>query len=311
MRWGWIGAAAGALLGVFDFLLLTEAGAGMPVDGEEFGRILLTFLVTMFALLGYALGRLADERLRAKRDARVIRAQLESLEKAHLALVQQEKLAAIGKLAAGIAHEVRNPLGVIRSSAAMVREELSPGEDAYRACQFICEETDRLNGVITALLEFSRPLEPKMKPFRGEQVVDSALRLVSKELGARAIRVERRLNGDPLELRADFDLTTQALYGLLLNAAEAVADGGAIEISLSLTGESLRLEVADDGPGVPEGAAEQVFEPFYTSKPKGTGLGLPMVRRSVEAQGGRCLYVPRGGLGPQGRGARFRIELPA
>ncbi len=116
----------------------------------------------MFGMLGFAVGKLALGRQRARRDADIIERQFHELEEPQRTLLQQEKLAAVGRLAAGVAHEVRNPLGVIRASASMVQESFSPGDDGHRACAFICEECDRLNALISALLTFSRPTEPKL-----------------------------------------------------------------------------------------------------------------------------------------------------
>lgn len=304
MRWGYIGIAIGVGFALGDYWILTSLGSGLSVESPQFRRILFAFLLCVFALLGYALGRLVEERA-------TVRHQIEALEKAQRALVQQEKLAAIGRLAAGVAHEVRNPLGVIRSSAAIIRENLEPDTDAFRACDFIHEETVRLNSLTTALLNFSRPVSAAPTSVRGDEMVESALRLAEPELTERRVEVTTSLPADSLEMTADRDLTTQAIFGLILNAAQAVAVNGTIRVSVErANGQEVRFEVADDGPGVSEDACAQIFEPFYTSKPQGTGLGLPMIRRGVEAQGGWCTFVPNAGLGPDGAGACFRIVLP-
>ena len=159
LPWHWVGAAAGVLAGLVDVAVMLQFGVEMRVGGVDATAGVLAFLAANYAVVGYAIGRSLQGRARARRDAETISRQLRELERAQHELVQQEKLAAIGRVAAGVAHEVRNPLGVIRASAAMVQESFAPRDDAYRACEFICQEIDRLNALIAALLSFSRPTE--------------------------------------------------------------------------------------------------------------------------------------------------------
>ena len=308
--WHWIGAGLGVLSGIADTLLLRQVGVEMRLGGVDPTFGVLLFLCANYAVLGYAIGRTLQGRARARRDADTIERQLRELERAQRALVQQEKLAAIGRLAAGVAHEVRNPLGVIRASAAMVQEGFQPRDDAFRACEFICQEIDRLNGLITALLSFARPTELRRQQVSLAQVVERALRLAQDELRGRRIAVAVEGAADLPELRADPDLVSQAIYDLLSNAGDAVGEGGRIAVRTERAAEALCLEVADSGAGVAPELAGQLFEPFFTTKAKGTGLGLPMAERIAEAHGGRLSFVPGRGLGPGGRGACFRLELP-
>ncbi len=147
--WQWIGAMAGAAGGLCDAALVLVLGVEMRIGGVDATTGVLGFVGVTYAGLGYVMGRLFQERSRVHRDAEIIASQLRELERTQRELVRQEKLAAVGRVAAGVAHEVRNPLGVIRASAAMVQESFEPGEDPYRACEFICEETLRLNSLIT------------------------------------------------------------------------------------------------------------------------------------------------------------------
>jgi two-component system sensor histidine kinase HydH len=210
-----------------------------------------------------------------------------------------------------VAHEVRNPLGVIRASASMVQEGFDESDEAHRACRFICEECDRLNALITALLTFARPAEPRFAKVAADEILDRALELVRRPLEARRIEVVREnVLGVP-DIEADPDLLAQALLDLLTNAVEAVSDGGRLAVRLRAADHGVEIDVADDGPGVPHAAAEQVFEPFFTTKPTGTGLGLAMTARIAQAHGGLVRVVPGAGAGAGGRGACFRLVLPA
>ena len=308
--WIWTCLLAGVATGLFDFAFMTWLDADMTVAGRDATLLISGGFVVAYGAIGLLVGRLVEARLRARADARTIEQQLRELERAQRAVVQQEKLAALGRLAAGVAHEVRNPLGVIRSSAAMVKESFDPGEDSHRACEFICEEIDRLNSLISGLLSFTRPTRLELAATSIEKVIDRALQLAGDEARARGIELERSGDASAFELRADPDLLAQVVFDLVLNAAQAVERDGRIAVRVQADPDALWVEVADDGPGVDPQLADQVFEPFVTTKASGTGLGLAMAQRIVEAHGGALACLPGRGVGPGGRGACFRLELP-
>ena len=209
-----------------------------------------------------------------------------------------------------MAHGVRNPLGVIRASAAMVQESFDPDDDSYRACGFICEEIDRLNALTTSLLTFSRPTEPKLASVSVEKLIDRALHLAGEEIRARQLVVQRETDPGLEDVRADPDLLAQVLLVLLVNAAQAVRSAGRVLVRVGGEADSVWVEVADDGPGVSPQSATQIFEPFYTTKASGTGLGLATALRIVEAHAGRLELLSGRGAGDGGAGACFRMSLP-
>jgi two-component system sensor histidine kinase HydH len=305
--WHWIGAGCGVLLGLSDYGVFILMGRPEFTPRPE---VFAGALAIIFGVLGFAVGRLALARQRAARDAEIIERQLRELEEAQGRLVQQEKLAAVGRLAAGVAHEVRNPLGVIRASASMVQESFEEEDDRHRACRFICEEIDRLNSLITALLTFSRPAEPNWSQVSIDKVVERALYLAGEALRAPGVRVECETDGSVPPVRADPDLLAQVILDLLLNAADAVAGDGHILVRVRNTDDALHIDVADDGPGVAAADAAQVFEPFFTTRARGTGLGLAMARRIAETHAGTLALVPGGGAGEFSGGACFRLTIP-
>jgi signal transduction histidine kinase len=305
-RWDVWGGLAGAALGIADLTLL----AAPPESAFASREAIAVGFISSLAIVGFFAGRLAMARARSRRDAAVIAEQLRALERAQRRLLEQEKLAAIGRLAAEVAHGVRNPLGVIRASASMVRESFDSGDDAHRACSFICDETDRLGALTTSLLTFSRPTEPKLTGVSLEKLVDRALQLAGEEIGARRLVVEREAEPGLEDVQADPDLIAQVLLGLLENAAQAVPPEGRIAVRVGGDAESVFVEVADDGPGVPAGLVEQVFEPFFTTKASGTGLGLATAQRIVEAHDGRLELIPGRGAADGGAGACFRMSIP-
>lgn len=306
----WWGAAIGVIGGFGDTALLHFVGVDLQVAGRDLSLPVALYLAANFALICFMVGYLMDARARASRDAETIARQLRELADTQRVAAQNEKLAAIGRLAAGVAHEVRNPLGVIRASASMVQESFDPGDEAHRACLFICEESDRLNALITALLTFARPTEPRLAGVHVDKVLDRALDLVRDRLEKRHIELSREDAGDLPEIFADPDLLSQAVFDLMTNAIEAVDDGGRLDVRLRTDAEGVEIEVADDGPGVPLADADQVFEPFFTTKASGTGLGLAMTARIAEAHGGQARSIHGAGAGPGGRGACFRLVLP-
>lgn len=304
--WHLLGAGAGLLLGLGDtaaFVLLDlDVGPWLlPLVG-------LVFTANLTAL-GFVLGRLALAGTRAQADATTIRTQYADLVASQAAVVQTEKLAAIGRMAAGVAHEVRNPLGVIRASASLVAEDLpDTATEAHTACTFIIAETDRLEGMIRALLAFSRPAQAQLHPMNPTDAANRALELVRRQLGG---AVSLREEVPPLPaVSGDADLLSQLVFGLVVNAAEVLDSGGAIAVRGGSTDEEVWLEVADDGPGVAATDAERIFEPFFTTKPTGTGLGLPVAAQIAQAHGGRLALRPQAGIGPDGAGACFRLSLP-
>jgi signal transduction histidine kinase len=301
--WPWLGALAGALVAAFDFALFRWLHPGRgPLD---LWILFAVFLANM-ATLGFALGHLHLARCRARADAETIRAQLAELERSGRAVLQAEKLAALGRVAAGIAHEVRNPLGVIRSSASLIEEDLAPGQDEpRRACRFIIEEIDRLDRLVGGLLAFARPCPVQARPFALRAAVERALRLCEPALAPAGVAVEGAVDPALPEVGGDPDLIQQVIFGLVVNAAEAGARR--VTVRAGQDGGQVFLDVEDDGPGVPAEHAEALFEPFFTTKEGGTGLGLPTAARIAEAHGGTLSLLPRP---PRGSGACFRLRLP-
>jgi two-component system sensor histidine kinase HydH len=308
-RWELWGLSIGLLSGVFDLGLFWLLGERLKLSLSASVAVVTALFAATSGALGYVIGRLLQARRRERADARTIRAQLAALEASQQVVLQSEKLAAIGRLAAGVAHEVRNPLGVIRASARMVQEGFSPEDDSHRACQFICEEIDRLNALISSLLAFARPAQLRLARVGLDPIVDRALQLVDEELRRRRVGILRQ-GPRGLEIEADADLLAQVLLGLLTNAAEAIGDGGSIELRLLPGADELRIEIADSGPGLPPDQAPRLFEPFFTTKPTGTGLGLAMAQRIVQAHRGGLQLVLGRGAGPAGAGACFEIRLP-
>jgi two-component system sensor histidine kinase HydH len=221
---------------------------------------------------------------------------------------QKEKLAAIGGLAAGVAHEIRNPLSSIKGLASYFRQKLGPNPEDQEAARVMIEEVDRLNRAITTLLDFARPSELKVVPTSVCDLLRRSLKLIEQDAETRGIHLSSdcTLNAtQPVEL--DADRFTQCLLNLYLNAIQAMRPGGRLYVQARMTEKrELIVAVSDTGPGISAAMQSQIFDPYFTTKPRGVGLGLAVVHKIVEAHHGHisCHSTP-------GTGARFEIRLPA
>ncbi len=306
VRLRWWGLAAGVAGGVFDTAALSLLGVTFTINGWDARPVIAAYFGASFAVLGYLLGALTESQRRERRTNALVQAQADAIATARARLAQSEKLAALGQLAATVAHEVRNPLGVMRSAAQTLAETVPAGHDAAQASTFIITEIDRLANVVNSLLAFARPLQLDARPVRVAELFDHALLLARDELDAKRLRVERHTAAALPAVQADPDLLSQVLIGLLANAAEAVPPGGAIALDAYAADGAVQLSVADSGPGIAPELRARVFDPFFTTRPRGTGLGLAIARQIVEAHGGR---IEAGEA--TGGGARFTITLPA
>jgi len=228
-------------------------------------------------------------------------------ERLYARLTEAERLAATGELAAGVAHEIRNPLAAIVNATTLLGDEggLSQ-EERTSTLGAVRKEARRLNRILSDFLVFARPREPKRLPGDIREVVDHVVALI-REDPARAQRVELDVRVDPPvpSFVFDADQMTQVLWNIALNGVEALDGRGRVGIDVRLRGSSVAIAVSDTGRGIPPEERRRIFDPFYSRKPAGTGLGLTLARRMVTAHGGRIEVesIP-------GRGTCFTILLP-
>ena len=219
---------------------------------------------------------------------------------------RREKLAAVGNLAAGVAHEIRNPLSSIRGYATYFGTKFVPGSEDRQAADIMVREVDRLNRVISELIEFARPSDLKRRPVRLVDLAAHAARLTRPDALARGVVVELPDAAESPEVLADPDRLTQALLNLCINAIQAMDSGGVMRLSVGTAPDGRAfIEVADTGVGIDPDERDRVFDPYYTTKPRGTGLGLPIAHKIVVAHGGEIRLARR----PEG-GTSARVFLP-
>jgi two-component system, NtrC family, sensor kinase len=230
------------------------------------------------------------------------------LKETKLLLLRSDKLSSLGKLAAGVAHEINNPLMGILSFAEDLQDELPENDPRREDCEVIVREALRCRGIVRRLLDFARPEAPSFERVALNRVARQSLALVSKQAEFRNVRVDVLLEPELPPVGADANQLQQVVLNLLVNAGYAVGVRGRISIAThSLTGgDRVELVVDDTGKGVPEDLREKIFEPFFsTKKDRGTGIGLGVSRSITEAHGGHLLVADS----PSG-GARFRLVLP-
>jgi signal transduction histidine kinase len=204
--------------------------------------------------------------------------------------------------AAGLAHETRNPLNIIRGLAQLIGRQQDASPEIRSKCRDIVDEADRLTGQLNEFINYSRPREVRRSVVPLQTVVDEVIRALSTDFEDKDIQLDVAADLPPIH--ADEQLLRQALFNLLLNAVQAVSRGGQIWVTAAKTApEELRIDIRDDGIGVPPDQRSEIFKPYFTTHPEGTGLGLAIVQQIVLAHGWEITC-----LANEPRGAQFQIR---
>jgi signal transduction histidine kinase len=201
-------------------------------------------------------------------------------------LNRAQRLSALGEMIAGISHEIRNPLGIIRSSAELLKKKMAALDPGNAFPDIIVEEANRLNLIITDFLEYAKPKSPRMAPCRIPEILEKNIAFLAGQLREGNHEIEASYETDLPEIKADFDMMYQAFLNILINAMQAMPEGGNIRIDVRSNGGAAVISFQDDGEGIAESALDQIWDPFFTTKETGTGLGLGIVKNIVEAHGG-------------------------
>lgn len=218
-----------------------------------------------------------------------------------------ERLAALGQMAATVAHEVKNPLSAIKSIAQVMREDRRLAAEYERDLSLIVGETDRLSRSVTQLLSFARTTSPPdAAPVRADELVRAVAELFRVETRQRGVALEHHAKIDVALGGSEAAALRDALANLLTNALQATPAGGRILVEARKLNEELLVEVVDNGAGIRLDLRERIWEPFFTTKQRGTGLGLAIVRKRMEEVGGRATLAPQ----REGEGARFHVRIP-
>lgn len=232
-----------------------------------------------------------------------IRTDITERKRAEQRLREREALARLGEMAAVVAHEVKNPLTGISGAIQVIAQRSAPDSTERKVLTDIQARITSLNASLQDLLVFARPRPPAPAPVDVTQLLRDTAELVSRDPAGADVTVD--LSGPSITLEADAQLLREAFLNLLLNAAQAISGAGTVRIAVALSGDCCEIALADDGPGIPAAVLDKIFQPFFTTRASGTGLGLSTVKRTIEAHGGEIEVTC-----PEGGGTLVTVRLP-
>ncbi|GLI39509.1 sensor histidine kinase [Geobacter hydrogenophilus] len=312
----WFGFRGGLLCAVIVSIayaphLLFQWGGHLTMEMEKYLEIL------MYNVVGSVTGLLSQrERERTVELQKTARGLEESYQKLQhqseriITIEEQlrraEKLSTLGEMAAVLAHEIRNPLGSIRGTAEILKDDYRPGDPKHEFIEIQIKETERLNRVVEDFLHMARPQPADMKPCPVQEELETIVTLVSNDARERNIKLVMQPPPVPVIIRADGEKLRQAFLNIIINAMQATKPGGSVIIATKTYQDGLcEIQFRDTGPGMDEETRKRIFEPFFTTKPDGTGLGLAITKKIIESHGGTLLVESE-----TGRGTTVFVRLP-
>jgi two-component system, NtrC family, sensor histidine kinase HydH len=312
----WYGIAGGVLVSVASSALFSRHLFIHWHREEPFVDIYNYVEIFLFLLIGGTTGILSQmernqrERyeqalVRLDESHRKLKEQTEVLFQTEEQLRRADRLSALGELSAGMAHEIRNPLGSIRGAAEILKDDYGPDAPKHEFIQILLKETDRLNQIVQEFLTFARPKPPELKQEDVNEVIESVLTLTAQPARAARIAVEKKLDWSIGNRDLDAGLLKQAFLNLVLNAIQAMPDGGTMIVTSARNDSGIEVTIADTGAGISPENRKKLFSPFFTTKQDGTGLGLAITFRIIQNHHGVIDVdsVP-------GKGTRFTVRIP-
>jgi two-component system, NtrC family, sensor histidine kinase HydH len=297
---------------------LYQALQEYDIPAQSYG--LLAIRILFFFLAAMVANRFAVENRRQTRRYQELAETLAEtnrrLEQAQAEARRSERLAALGQLSAGLAHEIRNPLGVIKGSAEMLSQKLNDANPlATELAGYISAETNRLSALVTRFLDFARPLHADLAPQDITVVLDRAVNNVAQLWKGEPVRVEKSYEPNLPLVAIDESLCEQAFVNIVQNAYDAMgASGGVLRVKIGKLqgagGDAVEVRIEDTGPGIPVELREQIFNPFVTTKKTGVGLGLSIVSKIMDGHHA-SIRVEEPAAGEKSTGARFVLVFPA
>ena len=262
----------------------------------------------MFCLVGILTGVLSQRERLQRENLRNTALRLEEvyreLQNNVEHLKRAARMSALGHLSAGLAHEIRNPLASIEGAAYVAQS----GQDGVRTSEFleiIRKETRRLNDLVTHFLEFARPRAPRFDAVDARHLADSVLTLVARLAAGNKVDLLNRIPESAPAIKCDSEQMKQVLLNLVLNSIQAMPEGGRLTLSAAAAANTLMLRITDTGPGIAAGYIDEIFDPFFSTKQTGTGLGLPIAYQIVKGHGGDLILESSSSAG-----CSFAIQMP-
>jgi two-component system, NtrC family, sensor histidine kinase HydH len=312
----WYGFAGGVLVSIASSALFSRHLFIHWHMDEPFVDIYNYVEIFLFLLIGGTTGVLSQmERnqrdryeqalVRLDESHRKLKEQTEILFQTEEQLRRADRLSALGELSAGMAHEIRNPLGSIKGAAEILKDDYGPDTPKHEFIQILLKETDRLNQIVQEFLAFARPKPPELKQEDINEVIESVLTLTAQPARAARVAVEKKLDRSIGTRDLDAGLLKQAFLNLVLNAIQAMPDGGTMTVASARSDSGIEVHISDTGAGISPENRKKLFSPFFTTKQDGTGLGLAITYRIIQNHRGAIDVdsVP-------GKGTIFTIRIP-
>lgn len=287
----------GPILGVFE--IVQDLSDDYQTIAHFKHRIMVTSVLIMGLLFSIV-------RHIVKRGENIIAKRAEERLLLEQKLNQAERLASLGEMVAAVSHQIRTPLGIISSTAELLKRKLSRTDPQEELTNVIIQEAKRLNGIVTDFLNSARPPTPNLMPCSVDDILEKNLSFLAPETEKNGYKIRKRLATHIREIQADPGLLYQAFLNILMNAMQAMPEGGTITIELADRKDTLTIVFSDEGKGIPDDILKRIWHPFFTTKDTGSGLGLPIVRKIVEGHGG-TVRIENG----PGKGAQVTVTLPA
>jgi two-component system sensor histidine kinase HydH len=305
MLFGWRGAAVASIFSaLIDAPVIAHYWGIWPLDAKD--QILE---LSIFSAAGFIAGYLSDreraQRRNVERTQRELQTVYTTLRENIASMKKAERLSAAGRLAASLAHEIRNPLASISGAAGILRRGTASAEYRNDCLDIIDKESQRLNKLLTGFLNFAKPRMPRMQRTDPNALLASVVSLALHMAESSNISLLHESRASSPEIECDTEQLKQVLLNLLINAIEASPPETTIRIRAAVVNGVLAMEVQDQGGGISEEHLDHIFDPFFTTKPKGTGLGLAISSMIVAQHGGSLGFRKNPGCG-----ATFRVELP-
>jgi two-component system sensor histidine kinase HydH len=220
-------------------------------------------------------------------------------------LNRAEHLSSLGEMVAGISHEIRNPLGIIKSSSELLKKKMAQFDPSNTIPNIIIEESIRLNNIITDFLNFAKPKSPNLTACNVEDILEKNITFLTSQINQEGYTIQKHYDENLPEIVGDADMLYQAFLNILINAMQAMPGGGIIHLNIHSDDHSVTIVIEDEGEGIPEDLLEKIWDPFFTTKAKGTGLGLGIVKNIIESHEGSVSIANK-----PDAGSRVTIALP-
>ncbi|MBN1843405.1 MAG: two-component sensor histidine kinase [Deltaproteobacteria bacterium] len=286
----------GPILGVFE--IVQDLSDDYQTIAHFKYRIMVTSVLIMgllFVVLRYIVKRGEEIIEKRARERLLLKEKLN----------QAERLASLGEMVAAVSHEIRNPLGIISSTAELLKRKLTRTDPQDQLADVIVQEATRLNSIVSDFLNFARPPTLNLTSCKVEDILEENLTFLAPEIQSKGYEIYKKFATHVPGIQADPGLLYQAFSNILMNAMQAMPEGGSIYIEVSARANVLTIIFADEGKGIPDEVLKKIWEPFFTTKEKGSGLGLPIVKKIVEGHGGAV------GIGNgREKGAQVTVTLP-